>query len=98
MRSAEWPDDCKDANDVLVNLGKDHLKKICEEVTPWPVAGLYDASHFYDQLDEIYEKGMGKGASTGYGNVDDLYSVVEGQLTVVTGHPSSGKSEYCNLF
>ena len=90
----EWPDDCKDANDVLVNLGKDHLKKICEEVTPWPVAGLYDASHFYDQLDEIYEKGMGKGASTGYGNVDDLYSVVEGQLTVVTGHPSSGKSEF----
>jgi len=90
----EWPDDCKDANDVLVNLGKDNLKKICEEVTPWPVAGLYDASHFYDQLDEIYEKGMGKGASTGYGNVDDLYSVVEGQLTVVTGHPSSGKSEF----
>ena len=61
---------------------------------PYPVSGLYDASHFYDQIDEIYEKGMGKGASTGYACVDELYSIVEGQLTVVTGHPSSGKSEF----
>ena len=37
---------------------------------------------------------MGKGESTGYSNVDDLYSIVGGQLTVVTGHPSSGKSEF----
>ena len=37
---------------------------------------------------------MWSGASTGYKNVDEFYSVVEGQLTVVTGHPSSGKSEF----
>jgi twinkle protein len=37
---------------------------------------------------------MGRGESTGYNNVDELYSVVTGQLTVVTGHPSSGKSEF----
>ena len=55
---------------------------------------MYDASHFYNEVDEIYEKGIGSGVSTGYEEVDPLYTVVEGQLTVVTGHPSSGKSEF----
>ena len=90
----EYPDGCKDANDVLVKLGKDDIDKIVVDCKPWPVAGLYDASHFYEQLDEIYENGMGRGESTGYDNVDELYTVVAGQLTVVTGHPSSGKSEF----
>ena len=35
-----------------------------------------------------------RGESTGYDNVDELYTMVAGQLTVVTGHPSSGKSEF----
>jgi len=90
----EWPEGCKDANDVLVKHSKKRLEDVCTSAVPWPVAGLYDASHFYDELDEIYEKGMGRGASTGYQCVDELYSIVEGQLSVVTGHPSSGKSEF----
>ena len=89
----EYPDGCKDINDVLVKKGKKAVEQCVRGISPWPVAGLYDASHFYDQLDEIYEKGMGSGVSTGYPNLDELYSIVEGQLTVVTGHPSSGKSE-----
>ena len=32
--------------------------------------------------------------ATDHPNVDELYTIVEGQLTVVTGHPSSGKSEF----
>ena len=61
----EFPEDCKDANDVLIKYGRDGIDKIVTGCKPWPVAGLYDASHFYDQVDEIYEKGMGKGESTG---------------------------------
>ena len=90
----EYPEGCKDANDVLMKSGTDGIDEIVVGCKPWPVAGLYDASHFYDQIDEIYDNGMGRGESTGYDNVDELYSVVTGQLTVVTGHPSSGKSEF----
>jgi twinkle protein len=89
-----YPKDCKDANDVLCKYGKEKLKEIADMPIPYPVSGLYDASHFYDQVDDIYEKGIGSGVSTGYKEVDPLYTVVEGQLTVVTGHPSSGKSEF----
>ena len=89
----EYPEDCKDANDVLMKHGTKKLNDITAFCKPWPVAGLYDAAHFYEELDEIYEKGMARGLGTGYPNLDELYSVVEGQLTVVTGHPSCGKSE-----
>ena len=90
----EFPAGCKDANDVLMSAGKDGVDGIVVNCKPWPVAGLYDAEHFYEELDDIYDRGMGRGESTGYDNVDEFYSVVTGQLTVVTGHPSSGKSEF----
>tara|TARA_R100000963_G_C4645051_1_gene109172 strand:- start:2220 stop:4034 length:1815 start_codon:yes stop_codon:yes gene_type:complete len=90
----EYPKECKDANDVLKKFGTEGIKNIIKGAIPFPVRGLYSASQFYDELDEIYEKGIGSGESTGYACVDDLYSIVSGQLSVVTGHPSSGKSEF----
>jgi twinkle protein len=36
---------------------------------------------------------MGRGETTGYPSLDELYTVSAGMLTIVTGHPSSGKSE-----
>lgn len=89
-----FPEGCKDANDVLLKHGEEGVDKLISECKPWPVAGLYDAKHFYDQLDKIYEDGISRGESTGYDNVDDYYTIVAGQLSVVTGHPSSGKSEF----
>ena len=90
----EYPEGCKDANDVLMKHGKEAVDEIIVGAKAWPIAGLFDASHFYEEIDDIYEKGMGRGESTGYDNVDELYTIVTGQLTVVTGHPSSGKSEF----
>lgn len=88
-----FPDGIKDSNEALVKLGKDSLRKIVSEATPWPVAGLYDAYHFKDQVFELYEKGAGRGESTGYASLDELYTIMPGQVTIVTGVPSSGKSE-----
>ena len=90
----EYPEDCKDANEVLVKHGAEKLDEIATKPVPYPVSGLYDAEHFYEEVDDIYEKGVGTGVSTGYTEVDDIYTIVEGQLSVVTGHPSSGKSEF----
>ena len=90
----EYPEGCKDANDVLMKHGKDAIDDMMANCKPWPISGLYESSHFFDQLDEIYDKGMGRGESTGYANVDDLFTIAEGQLSVVTGLPSSGKSEF----
>lgn len=89
-----WPEGCKDANDVLVNRGPEVLAEAIESAERYPVSGLYEASSFVEDVEELYLSGKGKGQSTGYLGIDDIYTVVPGHLTVVTGIPSSGKSEF----
>ena len=55
---------------------------------------MYGASEYLDAVKDIYQNGHGRGASTGFGTIDDLFTIAEGQLSVVTGMPSSGKSEF----
>lgn len=91
---ALWPDGCKDANDTLIRHGAQVLRDCIEQAKPWPVKGLYEASHFLDKVMALYDKGYAKGLSTGFLNVDEIYTVVPGQLTVVTGIPGHGKSTF----
>lgn len=45
-------------------------------------------------LSELWDRGMPSGDKTGWPKLDQHYTVAPGQLTVVTGWPSSGKSEF----
>jgi twinkle protein len=54
------------------------------------------------RLEILHAIGLKPGDSTGWPCVDELYTVAPGQMTVVTGWPGSGKSEWmdalaCNL-
>lgn len=91
-----WPDGCKDANDVLLKLGPQKLQDVLDNPEPWPIAGVYDANHFGDQVRKLYAGGLGKGVSPGIDNLYELYSICPGHLTVVTGVPGSGKSSFLN--
>jgi twinkle protein len=46
------------------------------------------------KVEQLWRDGLSPGDRTGWPSVDKLYTVVPGQLTVVTGWPSSGKSEW----
>lgn len=92
--TVDWPEGCKDANDVLVKFGKDKLVEVFEAAKPWPVAGLYDTLHYSDKFYEMLANGDHQGLSTGIQEVDRIYRIAPGQLTVVTGIPGSGKSEF----
>lgn len=89
-----WPLKCKDANDVLLMNGRESVSSIYANAKPYPISGLWGVDHFENLVKDLYIKGLGKGLSTGYACIDDLYTVAPGQLTVVTGVPSSGKSEF----
>lgn len=89
-----WPDGCKDANDTLLKHGKEKVRECIDSAEQFPVAGLYQTNSFYNAVIDLYNDGKGKGHSTGYMDIDDIYTVVPGYLTVVTGVPSSGKSEF----
>ena len=89
-----WPDDCKDANDVLQTYGPDVLRDIVLEAKFVPLEGIITQMDLVNRLHSLYQHGLGGGLSTGWVNVDQFYTVKECQLTVVTGMPSSGKSEW----
>jgi len=84
----------KDLNEAFLAEGATKVKEIIDAAEPYPVAGLSSATKFEDRLNDLWSKGTGKGVSTGYSNVDQIYTVAEGQLTIVTGYPSSGKSNF----
>jgi len=84
----------KDLNEAFLDKGKDLVLEIIEKAEPYPVAGLSSASKFADRLNDLWGKGTGKGLSTGYSNVDEIYTIAQGQLTIVTGYPSCGKSNF----
>lgn len=104
-----WPkknetDICKDANEVLMFLGTQALKKVIEGAELYPIRGLFNFKDFFPDIDNYYLgiRGDELGIPTGWKCMDELYKVVPGELTIVTGVPNSGKSEWidallCNI-
>ena len=91
-----YPQDCKDANDVLIKYGEDKLVEIVEEAKPVPIKGLNSAEFYEERLQDLYKGGEYKGISTGFESLDRLYTLSTGMLTTITGIPSSGKSQFCS--
>lgn len=52
------------------------------------------AAAWRTQIHDLWKTGLKAGDRTGWPSLDKLYSVSEGQFTIVTGWPSSGKSEF----
>eukprot|EP00268_Persea_americana_P015776 TRINITY_DN17418_c0_g1_i1.p1 TRINITY_DN17418_c0_g1~~TRINITY_DN17418_c0_g1_i1.p1 ORF type:complete len:692 (-),score=109.74 TRINITY_DN17418_c0_g1_i1:429-2504(-) len=105
----KWPkkndtDVCKDANEVLMFLGPEALREVIENAELYPIKGLFRFSDYFDEVDAYYHRSLGFefGVSTGWMALNELYNVVPGELTIVTGVPNSGKSEWidallCNI-
>lgn len=90
----EYPEGCKDANDVLLKHGKAKLIECVDNAKPWPIDGLYEAAQFFPAVFDLYENGFGDRILTGIPAVDEIYSVGKGLLTIITGVPANGKSTF----
>ena len=90
--------DKKDLNDVFTDICVDdpasNVKQIIEDAKPYPISGLSNASVYSDKIEDLFKSGTGVGHSTGYSCLDSLYTIAPGQLSIVTGYPSSGKSNF----
>ncbi len=89
-----WPEGCKDANQVLVDHGILTLMGCLDEPRRVPVEGIFQASDFEDAYNDLYENGMQGGVDTGWPELNENYTVKPGDLCVVTGRPSHGKSTW----
>lgn len=90
----KYPEDCKDPNDILMKHGKERLKRVLKNANPFPVDGIKSGSDLIDVMNHEYNNGIQCGEKTGWKNLDELYTVRGGELTIVTGIPGSGKSNF----
>jgi twinkle protein len=85
--------DCKDANDYYKKYGHE-FKELLNQSKAVPVKGIIEAGSFYSDIRDLYLNGIQKGKEIGVKVVDDKITWETGRLAIVTGIPSSGKSEF----
>jgi twinkle protein len=82
----EWPDGCKDANEVLISDGDLFLRELVTDGSlPWPVKGLY-------RLNELPEPPPMTRWHPGFSEWESKVMLAPRTLSVVTGHPGNGKT------
>jgi twinkle protein len=82
----DWPEGCKDANDLLRTDGADALlDRVQDGALPWPVEGLY-------RLNELPEPAPLQLWSPGFPEWESKVMLAPRTLSVVTGHPGHGKT------
>jgi twinkle protein len=93
-KRVRWPVDCKDANDVLVKHGADALRACIDRAEEFPIKGVIYANQLSREIELLYEEGECRGVLTGWPGMDKYYTVQSGEVTVITGTPGSGKSNW----
>jgi twinkle protein len=91
-RRVAWPEGIKDADEMLMTWGAAALSEVVRSAEPVPIEGVYTMSDMAAQLKDLYEKGFETGKLIGLAELDRLYSIAPGQLTLITGWPNQGKS------
>jgi twinkle protein len=79
---------------VLRHHGRAALAEQIQTASPYPVAGVHELMDVDDRFEVLYEFGLSRGVSTGWPSLDPYYTVKPGQMTIVTGIPGHGKSNF----
>lgn len=90
----EYGEGCKDANEHLMKYGLASLKETIANAREIPLEGVFTTPDFEPSFDEYFRNGLQKGVTIGHQNFDDICSFETKRLCIVTGIPSSGKSEF----
>ena len=89
-----YPEGCKDMNDVLMEHGQDKVIDVITEAYPYPIDGVVTIGDVTEDAIDLLLKPDHNGLSTGWTGLDNFYRVSKGELTIVTGVPNMGKSEW----
>lgn len=95
-KRARWPNDCKDANEVLLKYGADELCAAINEADDFPIEGVFSPMGESANVMQLYHAGLERGVSTGWDSLDQNFTVRPGEMTVLTGIPNSGKSNFAD--
>lgn len=84
----------KDANEYLEKNGVGKLTECIKIAEPVPIKGIWTVDGFKDKIFNLYKNGREKPNQVKLGDFDRLLSFRAGDLTVVSGIPSHGKSNF----
>ena len=87
-------EDCKDANEYLLEYGKQKLAECITGARPVPLENVTTFRDIEGEITDFVKNGFKKGYQIGIPNFDDIFSTYTGQFITVTGIPSSGKSDF----
>jgi twinkle protein len=93
-KRVKWPEGCKDANEVLTKHGADKLRECLDRAEEFPLEGVIYINDLEREIDLLYAEGETRGVSTGWPGFDRYFTVRPGELTVITGIPGHGKSNW----
>lgn len=83
---------CKDANDVLIHVGKDALKRSLTRAYSYPISGVTNPALYWERMERTYDNGRQKGYSTGYRSLDPHFNWMPGWMVLANGYPGEGKT------
>lgn len=84
--------DCKDANDCLNKYDLQAIIESINDAKDFPLEGVFTISDISDDINDLYENGLDKGVNCKIDGFD--LNIVKGYLSIITGIPSHGKSEF----
>jgi twinkle protein len=90
----EYPEGTKDANDILLRFGAKELRERAANAIEYPLEGITTIADVEERINDLYENGLKRGETTGFTELDKLITFRPGEMTVITGIPGSGKSEF----
>jgi len=84
--------ECKDANEYLIKHGPE-FHDLINDAIPVPVKGIVTVDSIYTDIHDLYISGVNPGKTLNE-PFDELIKWETGRLAIVSGIPSSGKSEF----
>lgn len=91
-----YPENTKDANDVLRYAGKPGIEELISGAYQFPIEGIEQVDDIDSELMNLYHNGYPFGVGCGYLNFDQHITFRKSELTTITGSPGSGKSTFLN--
>ena len=89
-----YPEGCKDMNEVLIKHGEDRITEIITDAHPYPIDGVVLIDDVLEDAIDLLNTPDIKGLSTGWEALDEYYRISPSEVTIVTGVPNMGKSEW----
>lgn len=90
-----WPSECESVEHIVTVHGVEVLQEVIEHAQRLPLPDVVDLGSLRQELHDLYRTGGHKqGASPGWNNLAAIYRVRPGQITLVVGQPSTGKTMF----